>query len=105
VLDDESLDWSALARSRQTVVFYMGVGHLQQIVLKLRAAGASAEQAVAVVERATLPEQRTLRGTLETIVTTVQAANVQPPALLIVGDVTALAAADSMMGSELGAFV
>jgi len=105
VLDDESLDWSALARSRQTVVFYMGVGHLQQIVLKLRAAGASAEQAVAVVERATLPEQRTLRGTLETIVATVQAANVEPPALLIVGDVTALAAADSMMGSELGAFV
>jgi uroporphyrin-III C-methyltransferase/precorrin-2 dehydrogenase/sirohydrochlorin ferrochelatase len=105
VLDDESLDWSALARSRQTVVFYMGVGHLQQIVSKLRAAGGSAEQAVAVVERATLPEQRTLRGTLETIVATVQAANVQPPALLIVGDVTALAAGDSMMGSELGAFV
>ena len=105
VLDDESLDWSALARSRQTVVFYMGVGHLQQIVLKLRAAGASAGQAVAVVERATLPEQRTLRGTLETIVATVQAAHVEPPALLIVGDVTALAAADAMMGSELGAFV
>jgi len=105
VLDDESLDWSSLARSRQTVVFYMGVGHLQQIVLKLRAAGASAEQAVAVVERATLPEQRTLRGTLETIVATVQAAHVAPPALLIVGDVTALAAADSMVGSELGAFV
>jgi siroheme synthase len=71
----------------------------------LRAAGASAEQAVAVVERATLPEQRAFRGTLETIVTMVQAANVEPPALLIVGDVTALAAADSMMGSELGAFV
>ncbi len=68
VLDDESLDWNSLARSRQTVVFYMGVGHLQQIVSKLRAAGAPAEQAVAVVERATLPEQRTLRGTLETIV-------------------------------------
>jgi uroporphyrin-III C-methyltransferase / precorrin-2 dehydrogenase / sirohydrochlorin ferrochelatase len=105
VLDDESLDWNSLARSRQTVVFYMGVGHLQQIVSRLRAAGAAAEQSVAVVERATLPEQRTLRGTLETIVSTVQAANVEPPALLIVGDVTALAAADSMMGSELGAFV
>jgi uroporphyrin-III C-methyltransferase / precorrin-2 dehydrogenase / sirohydrochlorin ferrochelatase len=105
VLDDESLDWSSLARSRQTVVFYMGVGHLPQIVSKLRAAGAPAEQAVAVVERATLPEQRTLRGTLETIVGVVQAANVTPPALLIVGDVTALAAADTLIGSELGAFV
>jgi uroporphyrin-III C-methyltransferase / precorrin-2 dehydrogenase / sirohydrochlorin ferrochelatase len=105
VLDDESLDWSSLARSRQTVVFYMGVGHLPQIVSKLRAAGAPAAQAVAVVERATLPEQRTLRGSLETIVNTVQAANVAPPALLIVGDVTALAAADALIGSELGAFV
>jgi uroporphyrin-III C-methyltransferase/precorrin-2 dehydrogenase/sirohydrochlorin ferrochelatase len=105
VLDDESLDWNSLARSRQTVVFYMGVGQLPQIVSKLRAAGAPAAQAVAVVERATLPEQRTLRGSLETIVNTVQAANVAPPALLIVGDVTALAAADTLIGSELGAFV
>jgi len=105
VLDDESLDWSSLARSHQTVVFYMGIGHLPQIVSRLRGAGAPADQAVAVVERATLPEQRTLRGTLATIVTTVQAANVTPPALLIVGDVTALAAADSPIGSELGAFV
>jgi uroporphyrin-III C-methyltransferase / precorrin-2 dehydrogenase / sirohydrochlorin ferrochelatase len=103
VLDDESLDWNSLARARQTVVFYMGVGHLPQIVAKLRAAGAAANYPVAVVERATLPEQRTLRGTLETIVSTVQTAKVTPPALLIVGDVTALAAADSLIGSELGA--
>ncbi len=103
VLDDESLDWHSLARARQTVVFYMGVGHLPQIVAKLRSAGAPADHPVAVVERATLPEQRTLRGSLETIVSTVQAANVTPPALLIVGDVTALAAADSVIGSELGA--
>jgi uroporphyrin-III C-methyltransferase / precorrin-2 dehydrogenase / sirohydrochlorin ferrochelatase len=103
VLDDESLDWHSLSRARQTVVFYMGVGHLPEIVAKLQAAGAPADHPVAVVERATLPEQRTLRGTLETIVGTVQAANVTPPALLIVGDVTALAAADSMIGSELGA--
>ena len=103
VLDDESLDWNSLSRARQTVVFYMGVGHLSQIVAKLRAAGAAADYPVAVVERATLPEQRTLRGTLETIVNTVHAANVTPPALLIVGDVTALAGADSLIGSELGA--
>jgi uroporphyrin-III C-methyltransferase/precorrin-2 dehydrogenase/sirohydrochlorin ferrochelatase len=103
VLDDESLDWHSLARARQTVVFYMGVGHLPEIVAKLQAAGAPADHPVAIVERATLPEQRTLRGTLETIVGTVQAAKVAPPALLIVGDVTALAAADSMIGSELGA--
>jgi uroporphyrin-III C-methyltransferase / precorrin-2 dehydrogenase / sirohydrochlorin ferrochelatase len=105
VLDDESLDWNALARSRQTVVFYMGVGHLQQIVSRLLGAGSAVDQAVAVVERATLPEQRTLRGTLGTIVSIVQTAKVEPPALLIVGDVTTLGVGDSLIGSEIGAFV
>ncbi len=103
VLDDESLDWSSLARGRQTLVFYMGVGHLPQIVGKLRAAGAAADLPAAVVERATLPEQRTLRGDLGTIAEVARSANVAPPALLIVGDVTALAAADSLIGSELEA--
>jgi uroporphyrin-III C-methyltransferase/precorrin-2 dehydrogenase/sirohydrochlorin ferrochelatase len=103
VLDDGSLDWHSLAGPRQTVVFYMGVGHLPQIVSKLRAAGASPEHPAAVIERATLPEQRTLRGTLETIAGIAQAANVAPPALLIVGEVTALAAADTLVGAELAA--
>ncbi|HEV7441491.1 MAG TPA: siroheme synthase CysG, partial [Steroidobacteraceae bacterium] len=101
VLDDEALDWRSLAGARQTVVFYMGVGHLPQIVAKLRAAGSPADRPAAVVERATLPDQRTLRGTLETIAGVAQAANVVPPALLIVGDVTALAGVDSLIGSEL----
>ena len=101
VLDDEALDWNSLAGARQTVVFYMGVGHLPQIVAKLRAAGAAAGHPAAVVERATLPEQRTLRGTLHTIVGIAAAANVAPPALLIVGEVAALAGADALMGSEL----
>jgi uroporphyrin-III C-methyltransferase/precorrin-2 dehydrogenase/sirohydrochlorin ferrochelatase len=100
VLDDEALDWHSLARPRQTVVFYMGVGHLSQIVAKLRAAGASASHPAAVIERATLPEQRTLRGTLESIAGIAQAANVVPPALLIVGEVAVLA--DTLVGSGLG---
>jgi len=101
VLDDESLDWHSLAGGHQTVVFYMGVGHLPQIVTKLRAAGLAAHHPAAVIERATLPEQRTLRGTLETIVGQTHAANVAPPALLIVGEVTALAATDLFAGSAL----
>ena len=88
VLDDEALDWSSLAGPRRTVVFYMGVSHLDSIVAKLREAGAKADHPAAVVERATLPGQRTLRGTLETIAEVARKANVTAPALLIVGDVT-----------------
>jgi uroporphyrin-III C-methyltransferase / precorrin-2 dehydrogenase / sirohydrochlorin ferrochelatase len=101
VLDDEALDWHSLAGARQTVVFYMGVGHLPQIVARLRAAGAPADHPVALIERATLPEQRTLRGSLQSIAGIAQAANVTPPALLIVGEVAALA--DTFAGSGLDA--
>jgi uroporphyrin-III C-methyltransferase / precorrin-2 dehydrogenase / sirohydrochlorin ferrochelatase len=93
VLEDEALDWRSLAGPRQTVVFYMGVSHLDRIVAKLREAGAKAEHPAAVVERATLPGQRTLRGTLETITEAARKASVTAPALLIVGDVTTFLAA------------
>ena len=88
------LDWRALAGSRQTVVFYMGVSHLDGIVAKLRDAGAGADRPAAIVERATLPEQRTVRGTLETIAALAREAEIKAPALLIVGDVTAFNASE-----------
>jgi uroporphyrin-III C-methyltransferase / precorrin-2 dehydrogenase / sirohydrochlorin ferrochelatase len=92
VLEDESLDWRSLAGERRTVVFYMGVSHLDQIVTRLRDWGAKAEHPVAIVERATLPEQRVLRGTLQSIAKIAREAAVAAPALLIVGDVTAFLA-------------
>jgi len=95
-LDDHQVDWRALTASRQTVVFYMGVGHLPQIVAKLREAGAAAEHPVALIERATLPGQRAFRGNLATIASTARAAKVAAPAVLIVGEVVALASADTL---------
>ena len=95
VIDDGSISWEALARPRQTVVFYMGVAQLPNIVRNLCDAGAPATTPVAIVERATLAEQRTLRGTLGTIADIARAANVSPPALLIVGDVAAFSPADA----------
>jgi uroporphyrin-III C-methyltransferase / precorrin-2 dehydrogenase / sirohydrochlorin ferrochelatase len=100
VLEDDALDWRSLASPRQTIVFYMGVSHLDQIVSKLRAAGAKAEHPAAIVERATLPEQRTLRGTLETIAEVARKASVTAPALLIVGDVTTFMATDAQLTSQ-----
>ena len=100
-VDDGTLDWRHLAVPRQTVVFYMGVAQLSQIVGKLRSAGAPAGHPVAVIERATLPEQRILRGTLETIAAIVSAAKVTPPALLIVGEVAAFASADALLATTV----
>jgi uroporphyrin-III C-methyltransferase / precorrin-2 dehydrogenase / sirohydrochlorin ferrochelatase len=88
---DDALDWRALARASQTVVFYMGVTQLPRIVARLRAAGASAELPVAIVEQATLPAQRVLRAPLAGIAALAVREQVAAPALLIVGEVTALA--------------
>ena len=101
-MQDDALDWSALAREHQTVVFYMGVAHLGRICAQLTAAGARESLPVALIERATLPGERVLRGTLASIAALAERAGITPPALLIVGEVAALAqlggASDSAYG-------
>jgi uroporphyrin-III C-methyltransferase/precorrin-2 dehydrogenase/sirohydrochlorin ferrochelatase len=57
-------DLRFLANPEHTVVVYMGVAQLPNIVARMRAAGAAPEHPAAIIERATLPGQRILRGTL-----------------------------------------
>jgi uroporphyrin-III C-methyltransferase/precorrin-2 dehydrogenase/sirohydrochlorin ferrochelatase len=90
-LDDETLDWRSLAQPHHTVVFYMGVAQLPRIVARLTEAGASADHPAALIERGSLADQRVIRGTLSTIVELSRKEDVQPPALLIVGEVASLA--------------
>ena len=87
--DDDSLDWLALARPRHTVVFYMAVAQLERIVARLCEAGAPADRPAALVERATLPEQRVLRTRLADLTRLARERNVAAPALLIIGEVAA----------------
>jgi uroporphyrinogen III methyltransferase / synthase len=89
--DEPALDWSALAAFPGTLVLYMGVRQLPAIADRLVAAGRPADQPVAVVERGTLPDQRTVRATLGTVAERVAEEEVRPPAVTVVGDVAALA--------------
>ena len=93
---DDSLDWRALAGAHQTVVFYMGVAQLPRIVARLRAAGANPARPAAIVERATLPGERVLRSPLGEIAAQATRAQIAAPALLIVGEVSALAATSNL---------
>lgn len=86
----DALDWNHLARPAQTVVFYMGLGHLEQILQRLREHGAPQSRAAAIVEQGTRAAQRVVTGTLADLAQKAQAAGVQSPALLIVGEVTRL---------------
>ena len=87
---EQTLDWATLAREQQTAVFYMGVANLGAIVAQLAAHGAPTTRPVAIIENATLPEQRVITATLASIVDVARTANVLSPSLLVVGEVVAV---------------
>ncbi len=84
-------DWSALARPRQTAVIYMGVGALPDLCARFIHHGRAPDTPAALVENGTTAAQRTVRGTLASLPDIAAAAQVKPPALLIVGEVVVLA--------------
>jgi uroporphyrinogen III methyltransferase/synthase len=85
-----AIDWPGLARFPGTLVFYMGVRTLPRIAEQLIAEGRPADQPVAVVERGTLPGQRTLLATLADVAERAAATGIRAPAITLVGDVAGL---------------
>jgi uroporphyrin-III C-methyltransferase / precorrin-2 dehydrogenase / sirohydrochlorin ferrochelatase len=83
---ESDLDWGALARI-PTLVFLMGLRGLSNITARLIEHGAGPETPAAVIASATLPEERTIVGTLSTIAELARAAEVTAPATLVVGEV------------------
>jgi len=84
------VDWKKLANGGDTLVLYMGVGRLEEISRGLIAAGRSPDTPVACVRWGTVPEQRTVTGTLQDIADRVAEAGLKPPAIIVVGEVVAL---------------
>lgn len=84
------LDWQMLARPRQTVVIYMGIGTLPIIVAQLLAHGLGPDTPAALIERATTAQERCLTGTIATLPQLAIAQHVQPPALIVIGHVVSL---------------
>ena len=80
-------DWPMLAKFAGTIVFYMGVRNLEQIATRLVEAGMSAGSLIALVENASLPQQKTITGTLADIVDRAREESIGTPALIIVGEV------------------
>jgi siroheme synthase len=79
-----------LARPNQTVVIYMGVGGLGEISRKLQEHGMDPRTPAAVVQYATLPQQRSVVGTIASLPALVQAQGIKPPALIVIGQVVRL---------------
>lgn len=87
---DRQIDLRAVADFPGTLLFLMGVQNLPELAGRLREHGRAADTAVAVVQWGSTPRQRTVVGTLETIVDEVAAAGIGSPSVIVVGDVVRL---------------
>ncbi|MCB4823466.1 uroporphyrinogen-III C-methyltransferase [Roseicella aerolata] len=88
----DSIDWAALGRAGGTITAFMALTKLDEIALRLLAAGRPASTPVAVVAQASLPGQAVLRTTLGACTLDARRAGLPMPALVVIGEVAALAA-------------
>jgi uroporphyrin-III C-methyltransferase len=84
---DEDFDWAPLVRAGQPIVLYMVMHNLERIVGALHAAGMSGEMPAAVIASATTPKQRVFISTLEKLAAAVRAQNIEPPAIVVIGEI------------------
>jgi len=85
--DGSQPDWQALARSRTTLVIYMGLANLDRIVAGLAAAGMDPATPACIIESGTLREQKQRVATLGSL----RADGFAAPALIVIGEVVRLA--------------
>ena len=86
----EALDWAALAKGSPVIVVYMGLNHLERIAARLIAAGRRPDEAVAIISKATTPEQRVVVATLADAAASAAAAEIEGPTIIVIGDVVRL---------------
>ncbi len=86
--EDTSIAWDKIATGIGTLVFFMGVGRLSEIVRQLVNHGRSRETPAAVIRWGTRAEQAVVTATLATLEE--RCAGMKPPALIVVGEVVGL---------------
>ena len=84
------LEWPRLASVEGTLVFLMGAKNLPTIVRRLLEEGKPPGTPVALIRWGTYPHQQTVVGTLANIVELAESANIQPPTVIVIGQVVQL---------------
>jgi len=95
----DGLDWAALAKGAPVLVLYMALKHIEPIARRLIAGGRSADDPVAVVSKATTPQQRVLETTLARAAADVEASGIEPPAIVAIGAAVRLRASLDWLGA------
>jgi len=102
---EEDFDWTPIARTGQPIVLYMVMHNLERITAAMLDAGIPASTPAAVIVSATTPRERVLVSTLECLAAEVRAQNLEPPAIVVIGEIVklrnALAGAATLPAEEL----
>ena len=89
-VSDDRPDWVSLARTGQPIVIYMGLTHMAATIADLRTGGLPEDTPAALVENATMPQERTVIATLGTLIETAAREKIVSPALIVIGGIVAL---------------
>jgi len=95
----DSVDWAALAKGAPVIVLYMALKHIERIAARLMSGGRGASEPVAVISKATTAEQAVLETTLGRCAEDVAAGGIEPPAMVVIGEVVRLRAALDWLGA------
>ncbi len=98
----ERLDWEAIARGSPVIVIYMALKHLDAIARRLMDAGRGAAEPVALVSKASTKKQTVLETTLGACAADAEAHGIEPPCLVVVGEVVRLRAGLDWLGALSG---
>ena len=88
---DSLVAWDSVAGLRGTVVLLMAVQNLPAIASRLVAGGRPGSTPVAVISDGSMPTQRTLLSTLDDVAADIEREKVRPPAIVVIGEVVAVA--------------
>lgn len=99
---DSLTNWSAVAQLAGTLVLMMAVENAPHIAQALLDGGRPVDTPVGVVCDGTMPGERTVLATLGTLADVLAAEQVKPPAIIVIGDVVAVAHPDAFAGRTAG---
>jgi uroporphyrin-III C-methyltransferase len=98
----DSVDWESVAKGSPVIVIYMALKHIATIADRLMRAGRPRDEPVAIVSRATMPQQRVLETTLARAGTDAAASGIEPPAMVAIGQAVTLRAGLDWLGAIEG---
>jgi uroporphyrin-III C-methyltransferase len=96
-----AFDWAPLVRTGQPIVLYMVMHNLERITAALLQAGLGADTPAAVIASATTPHERIVVSTLEKLAAAVREQNIEPPAIVVVGEI--VTARNALLGEGAAA--